>query len=263
MSRRARLLILWGVAATSAGGLFLFPPIAQNPSYHNFADQRSWAGIPNALNVLSNLPFLVVGVAGVWLLASKSRSAARVELIDARERWAYVLLFIGAGFTSLGSAYYHWAPSNSTLVWDRLPMAVGFMGLLAAVIAERISVRAGVVLLGPLVAAGIASVSYWRWTELQGRGDLRFYILVQFLSLLIILFLILLMPPRYTRGADFMVAIGFYALAKVLEVLDAPVMALGGIVSGHTLKHLAVAAAIAWLLRMLTIRKPNSGGVAA
>lgn len=40
-------------------------PIPQPLSYHNFADTRRLLGIPRAFDVLSNLPFLIVGLLGM------------------------------------------------------------------------------------------------------------------------------------------------------------------------------------------------------
>jgi len=123
------------------------------------------------------------------------------------------------------------------------------------VIAERVSVHAGVVVFPILEIAWVASVLLWRSSELRGHGDLRFYAGVQVYSILILL-LALLLPPKYTRGSDFAAVVGFYVLAKVLEGTDQQVFALGRIVSGHTLKHLAAAAASYWIVRMLLKREP-------
>jgi len=133
-----------------------------------------------------------------------------------------------------------------------------FMALLAAVIAERISVRAGLGLFPVLEVARVASVLVWRAGELQGHGDLRFYAAVQVYAILVLL-LVLLVPPRYTRGSDFAAAVGFYVLAKILEETDRQVFALGHLVSGHTLKHVAAAAAGYWIVRMLQKRAVFNG----
>jgi hypothetical protein len=159
----------------------------------------------------------------------------------------------------VGSAYYHLAPGDDTLVWDRLPLSVALMGLFAAVVADRIGVGAGLALLGPLVVLGLGSVLWWHAGEAQGRGDLRLYALVQFYPLVAVPLTLGLFRPRYTLGAAVMAAVAVYAGAKVFEWLDAPILALGGILSGHTLKHVAAAAAgllIAW---MLAARRPLAG----
>jgi hypothetical protein len=155
--------------------------------------------------------------------------------------------------TAIGSSYYHLAPDNARLVWDRLPMTIVFMALVAAMIEERISVRAGLWLLPFLLAIGVFSVWQWYWSELRGAGDLRFYAAVQVYSALVLL-LVLLFPTNYTRGGDLGVVVLFYVLAKLLETFDTQIFALGHIVSGHTLKHLAAAMAGYWILRMLRKR---------
>ena len=137
-------------------------------------------------------------------------------------------------------------------------MTIAFMAVVAAMIAERISVRAGLWLLPVLVLVGMSSVLQWYLSELRGAGDLRFYATVQAYSVLFLL-IVLLLPPRYTRSSDLAIVAGFYVLAKVLEILDKPVFELGHIVSGHTLKHLAAATAGYWILRMLQKRRPLPG----
>jgi hypothetical protein len=227
----------------------LIPPIPQPLSYHNFADHRGWLGIPNFGDVVSNVPFAIVGIWGLIFLFARNSA----EFIDPRERWLYIVMFAGLILTAIGSGYYHLAPDNARLVWDRIPIMIVFMALLAAVIAERVSVRSGVWLFPVLQAAGIGSVLLWRASEIHGHGDLRFYAAVQIYSILVLL-LALLLPARYTRGSDFAAVVGFYILAKVLEESDRQVFALGHVVSGHTLKHLAAAGASYWILRMLKKR---------
>ena len=133
-------------------------------------------------------------------------------------------------------------------------MAIGFMSLLSAMLMERINLRAGGLALAPLLLLGIASVEYWYVTELHGAGDMRFYLMVQFYTLALILLLLWLFPARYTRGTDVVVAMGFYVLAKILELADRRFFTFGHIISGHTLKHLAAALGVYWIFRMLTRR---------
>jgi hypothetical protein len=160
--------------------------------------------------------------------------------------------------SSQQSRNYHLAPDNSRLVWDRIPINIVFMALLSAVIAERMTIGMGLALFPVLEIVGVASVLTWRAGELQGHGDLRFYAAVQVYAILILL-LSLLFPAKYTRGSDFAVVVGFYVLAKILEESDRQIFALGRTVSGHTLKHLAAAAAGYWILRMLKKREIVSG----
>lgn len=240
-------LLLAATVALIIMACFL-PRIPQPAAYHNFADHRAWLGIPNFLDVVSNLPFAVVGVVGLAFLARRD-SAARFH--DPRERWPWWVVCCGLLLTAFGSAYYHWAPDNARLVWDRLPMAVTFMALVAAVVAERINVRAGLWLLPVLVGVGIWSVFAWYASELRGASDLRFYALVQVYGVVALPLILVLFPVRYTRTLDFLAAVGWYALAKLLEAFDREVYALGHIVGGHTLKHMSAALAGWWIVRMV------------
>ncbi|RSL17352.1 ceramidase [Edaphobacter aggregans] len=255
ISRRIGLRVLFVITIMIAVVDFLLPPIPQPQSYHMFADQRSFLGIPNFGDVVSNVPFAIVGLWGLVFLLRLSSEQLAQRFIDRRERWFYLIIFIGVLLTAFGSSYYHWEPSNARLVWDRLPMTIVFMSLVAALIAERINLRVGFWLLPILLLIGMGSVLQWHMSELRGAGDLRFYATVQTYSILF-LFMALLFPPRYTCGSDLAIVAGFYVLAKILETLDRPIFRLGQIVSGHTLKHLAAAMAAYWILRMIQRRRP-------
>ena len=248
------VVAVFGAVAVVLAG----PPVPQPLAYHTMADQRSWLGIPNALNVLSNLPFAVVGVIGLAAIFG-SGVDRRLPFHDSWERWPYAALFAGVVLTTVGSSYYHLAPDNARLVWDRLPMTVGFMGLLTAVLAERVSLPVGRWLFVPLLAVGAASVGYWYWSEVQGAGDLRLYLLVQFGSLLVVVLLLVFYPARYVGGGYLVAGLAAYAAAKGLELADGRIFALGGIVSGHSLKHLVAAGGVACLVGMLRARGQLAG----
>jgi len=179
--RRASPTSNWRIAAAFLPGLLVgavawLPtgPLPQPLSYHQFADRHNGLGIPHTGDVLSNLAFIIVGACGLWFLSQPQRSAR--AFIDTREHRFFWWFFAGVFLTGFGSGWYHLAPDNFSLVWDRLPMAVAFMSIFAAMIAERINPSLGVALLGPLVAVGVASVLWWIWTEYGGHGDLRSYI---------------------------------------------------------------------------------------
>ncbi len=242
------------VSLALIGVLFAMRPIAQDPAYHQFADQRTLLGIPNAMDVLSNLPFLVIGAVGLWIVV---RDRAKPVVVEPQEKPPYLTLFFAVVLVAFGSGYYHLHPNNQTLVWDRLPMSSGFMALFTAVIAERFGVRWGRRLLPWLVIGGAASVVYWHIGELYGRGDLRPYVGVQFLPLLLIPLLIAFFPSRYTGSGYLFLALGCYGLAKLLETFDKPIYRWTGFISGHTLKHCMAAFAISWLVMMLRSRVPR------
>jgi len=241
-------------AALILGLVALVGPIHQPLSYHHFADQRVLLGIAHAGDVLSNLGFLLVGFVGLFFVLLRSAADLGRTSVSRAERRSYFFFFLGVLLTAFGSAYYHLAPDNARLVWDRLPMTVAFMALLDAVISERLDQRLGARLLAPLIVGGIASVLYWRWTDLRSNDDLRFYGLVQVGTLVGVLALTLLRPSRYTHDKDLLLVICLYAVARAFEVLDRPVFALGQVVSGHTLKHLIAALACYFVLRMLRLR---------
>jgi hypothetical protein len=249
LSRRARLIIVIGLALSGALGPLLLIPLKQLPQYHQFADCRGAFGIPSLLNVASNLSFLLVGLLGLAFLLKKR---AKTAFIARSERWPYLAFFWGIVLTGFGSSYYHWSPADGTLVWDRLPMTMAFMAVLAAVIGERIAAKAAKWLLIPLLIAGCASVIYW-----QKTGNLWPYAATQYCSVFLVIVIMLLFPSRYTRGADLFGVVGIYGIAKICEMLDAPIFAVAKLVSGHTLKHIFAALAACCVLEMIRKRTPR------
>ncbi len=248
---RQRVAVLIGVLLLGLAGLLFLDPVAQDPAYHRFADSRTAFGIPSFANVLSNAGFVIAGLLGlVAVMRSPALFQARV---DARP---YRLFFLGVALIGLGSAFYHWAPSNERLLWDRLPMSVAFMAFASAVIADRVHRGAGNGwMLWVLVSLGIGSLLYWHVTESLGRGDLRLYAFVQFYPVIMLPVIIWLFPVyRYTAGRYIAWLFVWYGLSKLLEHYDTAVFSLlGGTVSGHTLKHLAAAASALVVLRMLQV----------
>ena len=230
------LLILIGLMATSVLGLLLLPAIPQDQAYHLFADRRTLLGIPNSWNVVSNIPFAVVGALG---------------LAQFRDDAAKIVLFLGFFLTGIGSAYYHWDPNDGTLFWDRLPMTISFAAIFALVVQERVGAAAGAVLLWPMLAIGVASLLLWLWTD-----DLRLYFWAQCFPGVALLVLFLLYPAKYSHGYYWIIAAALYALAKLFEFTDETIYSIGHILSGHTLKHLAAAAAGFAVLRYFQIRRP-------
>ena len=251
MSRDHRLRLLACLTVAFWTAVFLQAPIPQDPAYHGFADQRPLLGIPHCLNVISNLPFLLVGLWGLCRLADPRRHA----FLGAADALAYQILFLSVALVGLGSAWYHLDPGNGTLLWDRLPMSAAFMAFLAAAIAERVDRRAGLLSLPPLIAFGLFSVLYWHFTEEAGAGDLRYYIVAQAYPVVFVPLMVRLLPSPYTRGSDLYAAALIYVLAKGAEMLDPAVYAAGGWISGHTCKHLLGALGAWWVLRMVQRRR--------
>lgn len=254
MSKNAKIGIILLIVVAAIATTFALSPISQPPEYFNFADDRVLWGIPNFGDVVSNLPFSLVGILG--LLALRAHRQDRSRFIDSKEALPFVIAFAGLLLLGPGSAYFHLMPANDTLVWDRLPMTLVFMALFSTIIAERIHLQAGLYLLPILLIAGIGSVIYWDVTESAGHGDLRPYVLVQFLPALAIPIILTLFPPRYTGGRYLLAMIACYGLAKLCELYDPEVYALTAhFVSGHTLKHLASALGALGLVKYIRNRQ--------
>jgi hypothetical protein len=249
---REALLVL--AAFVCALGAALATPVAQDLAYHDFADKRAFLGIPNFGDVMGNLAFAFVGLWGIAVSWKR-----RAHFLHEAELWLWLAFFAGVFFVAFGSGYYHLDPSNARLVWDRLPMTLGFMPLFAAVIAERVNYRAGIFLAPLFVLGGLWSVWYWDYTEGLGRGDLRPYAFVQFFPMIAMLLILALFRGRYTGTKYFYYTLGWYLLAKVLEHFDRGFFALtGGMVSGHTLKHLAAAAGAGAMALYISRRAPSA-----
>ena len=217
------LTILLAGFSLSVTAVLAMGPLTQDPEYHNFADQRSLAGIPNFADVVSNLAFFIAGVVGLYKISPKTNKKI------------YYSIFGSLVLVAFGSGYYHLAPSDQTLFWDRLPMTFFFMSLFSAVIGEYISLSLGRALFVPLLLAGAASVLFWHFHE---NHDLRPYILAQFFPMLAVPALLLFLNSEHSRKRGYWMLLLMYVLAKVCETFDLEVYAFSGFVSGHTLKHL-------------------------
>ncbi len=242
-----RLKFIVTIAAITIIAVFSMEPIAQDPEYHNFADQRARLNIPNFYNLISNLPFVIVGIMGMRLVGSGRATGGLPEL-----QTVYLTFFIGVFLTGFGSAYYHYHPDNQTLLWDRLPMTISFMALFSAILSEYISSQIALKLFIPLMLSGIASVVYWYASELNGHGDLRAYVLVQFLPVLLIPLILWLFNSRLNGNKYIWGVIAAYAASKLLEFFDAQIYNALNVFSGHSLKHLMAAFATLifyWALR--------------
>ena len=247
-SERQQGLLLGAMAACGIAAAFFLPAIPQDPAYHTFADHRTIFGIANFWNVVSNLSFIAVGIFALSRISRVPHDPLRLPCL---------LLGLGVILVGLGSAYYHYRPSTATLVWDRLPMTITFMALFSLVVSDRVSERLGRALLWPLICMGAASVAYWYWTELDHRGDLRAYAVVQFLPLLLIPAMLLTSRGRWlTTGWLWGVLIA-YLLAKVAETYDGAIYDFTRFGGGHSLKHVLAATAV--LMAMFAVLKKRVG----
>lgn len=235
------LIVLTGLL--TFGIVVTLDPIPQDASYHLFVDTRTIGSIPNFWNVITSIPFAIVGLLGL----AKLSTPGKLKFLHENTA-AYLLLFVGTLLVSFGSAYYHLEPNNQSLVWDRLPMSIAFMALFSIVISEFLSVRSGRALLLPLILTGILSVAYWHFGENRGNGDLRFYAIVQFYPMIALFIMLLCFRSSYTHVQAYWWLLLAYIIAKLFEHFDAEVYRSLGFISGHSLKHLTAALGVFVLL---------------
>jgi len=221
--------------------VFFLPAIPQDAAYHRFADNRTFFNIPNFYNVISNIPFIIIGFVGL-IHFFKTETLTFATL-------ARVTLFAGVMLIGFGSGYYHWQPSNFSLVWDRIPMAIVFMSFFSIVIGAYINPKWGRVILIPFIMLGIGSVLRWYASEQAGHGDLRLYVLVQFYPMLAIPLIVFLFPASRRMRLEMVTLIVLYAVAKLVAYKDQEIFQTLTI-SGHSLKHLFAAGAVLMMLQM-------------
>lgn len=231
----------------------MLSPIPQDQSYHNFADQRTYLSIPNFSNVITNISFVIIGIIGLGMLKRSSAGTA-VNII-------YSVIFAGIFLTGLGSAYYHYNPDNNTLVFDRIPMTLVFMAFLSATVSEWIDLRAGILLLIPLLGLGILSVLWWHHTELNAAGDLRVYAFVQFYPMIAIpVIFFLFRSSANNAGLHFLIwVIVWYLIAKIAESFDKQIYSMTRFISGHSVKHIAATIATWYILKFFRKRHVQIG----
>jgi len=241
MKKFTRESILVFIFITSFLVLFLFDAICQDPTYHDFADQRVIFGIPNFFDVTTNISFALFGFAGfIYTLKHRQKEAS----------WSWITFFFGVAIVSLGSGYYHLNPNNDTLVWDRLPMTIGFMGLFIAILSEYVNKNIERYFLIPTILLGFATVIYWHYFD-----DLRFYYWIQLIPLLTIPLAMLLFKGKYTHQKYLIIALLFYIFAKITEYYDKEIFALiCEQLSGHSMKHLLASIGPLYIYLMLKKR---------
>lgn len=262
LSYRVRVGVLVASAAAAIAVSLFIDRFDAPESYSRFADTRRFLGVPNFMDVASNVGFLIAGALGLAYLRG---GGERADPIGREVRWPFAVFFAGVVLTTFGSAIFHLEPlladgslNSAGMLWDRLPITVAFMALLAAFVADRVHAGAGLVLLPLLVAAGVAATLYWYASFNAGAGDLRPYALVQAYPALAIPLICWLFPGRHTDGRYVLYLLLWYGVAKAFEAYDRSVFELpGNVVSGHTAKHLLAAVAAYVVLAMLRRTAPE------
>ena len=254
---RKQVWMIIGTVAAIYGLLrLIFGPLPQDPTYHQFADTRIHLGnIPHVGDVLTNLTILAAGLFG---LALRTRMTVVPE-----ERAAVNMLIAASILTALGSAYYHWAPANATLVWDRIPITMVLMAILALIMADRVHPLFAHHALWPFTALGTASAILWGLSEAMGQGDLLLYLIVRIGAGAAIVLLLVLRQPRHTGTRWLVAALACEIVMAFFERFDHEVFrSTGELVSGHNMKHVMAGVALAsvfWWLRARTTRAGKPG----
>lgn len=244
-NNKIRYVILFFITFVAIVLLCISGPISQDQQYHLFADDREIIDIPNFWNVISNIPFLIIGTLGMLFIFQNNKEN-NIKL------WMNsFVFFIGIFFTGIGSMYYHLHPGNQTLLWDRLPMTISFMAFFSIVISNFICARSGARILIPLLLIGLMSIIYWQMTESRGHEDLRFYVLVQFLPIILIPVILVIFKANKVFKKYFWAILFTYALAKIFEMCDLLIFDITECISGHSIKHLLAAVGPAIYLLLL------------
>jgi hypothetical protein len=234
--------ILFGISVFAFVLMLVFvKPIMQDLDYHNFADKQYLFAVNNFLNVVSNIGFIIIGMYGFYIIRK-----FKVNL------HFNAALFGGIILTGIGSAYYHYNPNNTTLVWDRLPMTIVFTSFFAQLYTWYFSYKTGIAIwIGSLII-GIFSVFYWQYTETIHEGDLRIYAVVQFLPMLLILIILALHGKQHKfLYRPLSLVLISYVIAKLLEHYDFEILHFTGLIGGHPLKHIAAAVATFYIVVMV------------
>lgn len=229
--KKNQIYLLYTISAIAIIAMFFIDPITQNQDYHHFADDNCLLNVNNFWNIFSNLPFVIIGIYGLFLV---NKSIKNEVLI-----YNYYCFFIGIILTGFGSAYYHYNPNDTSLVWDRLPMTISFMSFFTIIIGTFIDENFAKKSLFSFLSIGFISILYW-----VIFSDLRMYLLVQFLPIGLLFIILLLSNKNKESKKYFLIMVSFYIFAKILENNDLYIYNLTNkIISGHSLKHFSAGVA--------------------
>jgi hypothetical protein len=223
-----------------------YGPISQPQEYHDFADDREILGVPNALDVMSNLAIIYPGVVGLaFIHESRNRSQVSEDEISIQ-----ITLFSGMILTFAGSVWFHLDPTDSTMLWDRLGMSVVIGSCISLLIHDMWDRNLAAKIHLPIIIASIVSVLWWPVFD-----DLRVYFIVKHHPF--ILFPIFLLCGRriYDKVSGYYWGLSMFLLATIFEFADQQIFEITGIISGHTLKHIAAGIGLWFLMVMIRDRE--------
>jgi hypothetical protein len=228
--------------------VFSLPPLPFDPKYHEFADKRIFLGVPHFFDVMSNVPYLIFGLMGIYF-SFQSYKEKKIS-------WPFFFFFTGIFYVCFGSIYYHLHPTTERLIWDRVPMTFAFMGLLVGLMDQFIWEKSTKYFLIPFLLLGLFSVFYWYHLEIQNNGDQRLYFWVQSIPLIMICFCLFNSKPFFKKTKFYFYALLFYLVSKIFEFNDHKIFLItDNYLSGHTLKHLSSSFSIFLILSGLKKRE--------
>lgn len=192
--------------------------------YHDFVDKRSLLGIPNFLDVISNLAILLPAL---YLLQTRKNKSLLSNL-----------LILHISLLAITSGYYHLNPSDKTVFWDIMSIATGSMIVLLIIINTTTEYN----LL--LYIFSVFSIIYWKKT-----GDLRLYLLIYIGVPLYII-------AKYYKNNNLQIYLFIMIFCNILvwltEFNDHYIYKItNNLVSGHTLKHIFAGIGIFYVIKIL------------
>ena len=240
-ARRITLAVLAALITLTGLALIAWGPVPAGALTHQHADNRSWLGIPNAANVLVNVPIFWCAAWG-WCATRTSPWTRSLRL-----PWQGFHLWVM--LASLLAAMYHAAPSDAGYIASHVCSAGAALMLSFGLMAERLDRRWGAMtscVLAALVVVAIGVASDYE-QRLGGGIDVRPFLLLQAVPLLLVVAGTLRLPPDRPRRSAWVVLLALYAGARLLEWADAPVFTITGWISGHTLMHACTGLIVAWM----------------
>lgn len=242
LTRRATVTLMLAMAMAAMVGLVAWGPVVLVSHMHHFADQRTWHGVPNAVNVWSHLPLIPIGAWGLWQV---SRLPAHERL-----RWIWFWFFVCQLLATLGGMVYHWAPADVSFIWDQVPKSAASTLFAFAFLAERVDRRFGHpnAIATALIASLLGGI-WWLYTlGLEQVGDLRPLMWLEMLPVLLVATGAWTLNGRLLTRQDWLRSQLSFVLAQALDWADHSLyVATGQVVSGHSLRHLALAACCGWV----------------
>lgn len=235
-------MLLAMAAGLLAWGPMHLPALSRGPS-------TVWAG----------LPLVAVAAWGAWTV----RRARWPR--DLRQPW--MAFFVLGGLAGWAAVLAHATGSLAAHAAAHGLSAASMTLLALAFAAERMDAWFGsraAVVAGCGVAAG-AMLWWFAGQFTGGAGDVRALVFLQCLPLLLIPAGGLSLPGGFTRSVDWLVMLALYLLARLADLLDAPLHGLTGLtgLSGHVLMHLLVAAVVAWPIYRAGAASRRAGSPAA